>query len=1034
MVRRVSAWLMVIFLPSVLLAGTVGKILGTVVDKETGKPLMGVNVVIKGTTMGAASDIDGHFYIFNIPPGLYDLEAGYIGYAKMTIKNVRISVDLTTDVNFLLERETIVGQEVIVVAERPIIERSATNERRVVRSEDIANMPVRSATDVAALQTGVVKIGNVLHVRGGRTEEVVYYVDGVYQVNDYNRITRPEAGEISGSALEEVSYQAGGFDAEYGSATSGIVNMSTKIGSDKYQVSGEFITDGILSTDKAFLGTYSYGYNLYNLSVGGPAPVMGNKIRFYGNLEYQDQLDRRMSVGKHPEGKYLGDLDGDGLRSYGDYSWKAVYGPLPYNWSKKWMGAGNVMFDFAPVKIKLGGNFTNETYRNLYEQYAVFCPEAVPKWQTNTNAAYARLTWTVNPKTLVNMQVSHFADGYINGNPKHWDKLLRYGIRELPLDKYEEIFGGTVADTAVYDYKYTDGDLWLIVNPYLPQNGSNPRVRNEYATFFPPGTQYFDFLKNEFSYTGFNGDLKTQMGSHELRLGFEYRDHTIRYYRVAAPERLGRTYIENPPYTQAAFDTLVSSNPLLQAFGSYSDYLADYWKNAYKNAYVENMGFTIDGKNYINSDINKNRDAARTPKVGGLFIQDKIEMTDLILNVGLRYDYISPNNLGFRDKTRIVLGTDGLIAEQVYMDEDGIYSSPIKTYDPNGSAVDTVGRTQMAVVKDYHIISPRIGLAFPVTDQTVFHAQYGKYVQQPQLNRMFISFLRFASNLEQGNFTISGNPDLEPVKTTSYEMGFKQQLGMNASIDMTAFYKQMAGYVQVRNVAGARPVVYATYVNGDYGTVKGLSFSFNLRRTGYVQAMVNYTLQYAGGTGSTATSQYKIAWQSGNYPTFVSPLDFDQRHTGSINLDFRTTEKDKIGKAGVNLLFTFGSGRRYTPTVKQSTVFPSTSDIPTAALNSGVMPFIYELNLKIDKSFTIKNNDVTVYLWIDNLLNTKNVRTVYTGTGLPDYDGWFDKDDGKTWKANPANHVDLYNMRQASPFNFETPRTVRLGVKFDLGQ
>jgi len=179
MVRRVSAWLMVIFLPSVLLAGTVGKILGTVVDKETGKPLMGVNVVIKGTTMGAASDIDGHFYIFNIPPGLYDLEAGYIGYAKMTIKNVRISVDLTTDVNFLLERETIVGQEVIVVAERPIIERSATNERRVVRSEDIANMPVRSATDVAALQTGVVKIGNVLHVRGGRTEEVVYYVDGV---------------------------------------------------------------------------------------------------------------------------------------------------------------------------------------------------------------------------------------------------------------------------------------------------------------------------------------------------------------------------------------------------------------------------------------------------------------------------------------------------------------------------------------------------------------------------------------------------------------------------------------------------------------------------------------------------------------------------------------------------------------------------------------------------------------------------------------------------------------------------------------
>jgi hypothetical protein len=152
------------------------------------------------------------FYIFNIPPGIYELEASYIGYAKTTIQNVRISVDLTTDVNFLLEREAVAGQEVIVVAERPIIEKSSTNERRVVRSEDIENLPVRGAKDIAALQTGVVKIGNELHVRGGRTEEVVYYVDGVYQVNEYNRITRPEAGEVSSSPSRKCP-TSGRFDA-----------------------------------------------------------------------------------------------------------------------------------------------------------------------------------------------------------------------------------------------------------------------------------------------------------------------------------------------------------------------------------------------------------------------------------------------------------------------------------------------------------------------------------------------------------------------------------------------------------------------------------------------------------------------------------------------------------------------------------------------------------------------------------------------------------------------------------------------------
>jgi len=445
------------------------------------------------------------------------------------------------------------------------------------------------------------------------------------------------------------------------------------------------------------------------------------------------------------------------------------------------------------------------------------------------------------------------------------------------------------------------------------------------------------------------------------------------------------------------------------------------------------MGYTIDGMDYINESVKDNRDGPRTPKIGGLFIQDKIELRDLVLNMGLRYDYISPDNRTFVDNALIVIDSLGQIAQTVYHNEDGVYNSYAPTYSVLGEVIDSEGRPQLEDSKIHHIISPRLGLAFPVTDRTVFHAQYGKYVQQPQLNRMFLSYLRFAANLEQGNFTISGNPALEPVKTTSYELGFKQQLGMNASIDMTVFYKQLTGYVQVRNVIGARPIIYATYVNGDYGTVKGLSLSFHLRRTGYIQAMVNYTLQYAGGTGSTANGQYRIAWQSGNYPTYVCPLDFDQRHTGNVNIDFRTTEKDLIGKAGINLLFTFGSGRPYTPTKIDSYVFPSISDRPIAAINSGVMPFSYQLNMKLDKSIGFKGVDLTFFLWIQNLLNTKNVRDVHDGTGLANYDGWFDTDNGKKWLEDPDNNVDVYNMRQNHPLYYETPRTIRFGVQFDLG-
>jgi len=1022
MARRVLSCFLVILLPYVLLAGTVGKIAGIVSDKETGKPLMGVNIVIKETSMGAASGVDGRYFIMNVSPGLYDLEASYIGYAKMTIQNVRVTVDITTDMNFEMSSETIQGQEVIVIAERPLIEVKSTNERRVIRSEDIENLPVRGASDIVGLQTGVVKIGNDLHVRGGRREEVVYYVDGVYQVNDYNRFDRPEAGEVSSTALEEVSYQAGGFDAEYGSATAGLVNMSTRTGTGRYKLHGEVITDEFLSEEKAYLGTYSYGYNIYNLAIGGP---ITNKIRFYANGERQFMRDRRTSAGTHPVGTWTGDANEDGIKNYEEYEWEARGGPLPNNEIGKWMGAGNLIFDYKPINLKVGGNFTYENYREYSllggHQRSLMSSEHNPLWKTRTVSTYARMTWTINPRTLLKVQGSYFQDSYKTGDPQHWEDFMQYGMKELPYDKFLEIYGAN-ADSSLYG-KNEDG--WIVVQPQLYANGSNPRVLNEYAEFFPNGTIWDDYEKNETGYLGINANLKTQVGDHEVNIGGEFRDYTVRYYRIGAPMRLASGYIGNPPLSEDEYDT--------RKYSSYDEYVEQYWFLRYKNAYAENMGYTIDGMDYINESVKDNRDGPRTPKVGGLFIQDKVELRDLVINMGLRYDYISPDNRTFVDNALIVIDSLGQIAETVYFNEDGVYNSYAPTYSVLGEVIDSEGRPQLEDSKIHHIISPRLGLAFPVTDRTVFHAQYGKYVQQPQLNRMFLSYLRFAANLEQGNFTISGNPALEPVKTTSYELGFKQQLGMNASIDMTVFYKQLTGYVQVRNVIGARPIIYATYVNGDYGTVKGLSLSFHLRRTGYIQAMVNYTLQYAGGTGSTANGQYRIAWQSGNYPTYVCPLDFDQRHTGNVNIDFRTTEKDLIGKAGINLLFTFGSGRPYTPTKIDSYVFPSISDRPIAAINSGVMPFSYQLNMKLDKSIGFKGVDLTFFLWIQNLLNTKNVRDVHDGTGLANYDGWFDTDNGKKWLEDPDNNVDVYNMRQNHPLYYETPRTIRFGVQFDLG-
>lgn len=1044
--RTLSKLFLFLIVPFMVFAETSGKIDGIVTDKQTGEPLMGVNVVIKGTSMGAATDTEGRYYILNVPPGIYEMEARYIGYAMVRVTNVRVTVDITTTIDVNLETEAIQGQEVVVVSERPLIEKKATNERRVVRSEDIENLPVRGTQEIIALQTGAVKVGADLHIRGGRREEIAYYVDGVYMVNDYDRFDRPEAGEVSNLALEEVSFQAGGFDAEYGSATAGLVNMSTKTGGNRFQLSGEVASDEFLSKTKAVLGTYSYGQNTYNLSFGGP---ITNSLTFYMNAEHQYNYDRRTTSAAHPVGTFLGDLNEDGPHQYEEYEVTSAYGPLPYNSENKWMSSGNILWDKKKFRLKIGGNYTNNNWYVYNNNRAPYAIESTPLWKSQTYSLYGRATLTLDSQTLMNFQVSKFQDAYQNGHPEYWEDFLLYGLRSMNMtnirswaalseDDFDSLFQSQagimrniIKDTA--NYEVVDGIL--MYNTDLPNNGSDPLTKTAYADFKAPGTVDGVFEKNETGYMGFNWDLKAQRGVHELKVGAEYRAYTVRYYRLGAPELLASKLYNNTPYTSSQYTNLYTAgDPTITKYADYNAYIENYWYQAYKYAYAENMGYTYDGTEYIDSDLADDRDGPRRPVVGGIYVQDKVELRDLIMNIGLRYDYISPNNYYFRDPQKIILDSLGLIAENVYMDEDGEYTSYAPTYALDGSAVDLEGVSQLSKRKAYNQVSPRLGLAFPVTDQTVFHAQYGKYVQQPQLNRMFISYVRFASNLGQGNFTISGNPELEPVQTTSYEIGFKQQLGVNSSVDVTVYYKQLTGYVQVRNVLNASPVVYATYVNGDYGSIKGLSFSYNMRRTGYVRAFLNYTLQYAGGTGSTGTGQYKIAWQSGNYPTFVSPLDFDQRHTGSFNLDFRTTQRDIIKDAGANFLFSFGSGRRYTPVEVTSYVFPKISDTPVAALNSGIMPWVYQLDMKLDKNFKVGPMKANVYFWVQNLTDHKNVRNVHDGTGEADYDGWFSTASGAAWADDPDNNVDLYIMKMQEPYYYESPRTVLLGLRFFIGQ
>jgi len=223
-----------------LIAGTTGKIAGRVTDATTNEPLIGANVVVQGTSMGATTDIDGYYSIANLLPGKYVLVVSFVGYKRTTITNVTVKIDLTTTIDVQMQQDVVQGEEVIVRAERPLVQKDLTSTSVTVSSEELARIPTENIGQVVNLQAGVV----AGHFRGGRSNEVAYLIDGVSVVDPYNG---QRSIEIENTSIREMEVISGTFNAEYGQAMSGIVNIVTQEGSPELHGSisaytGDYVT------------------------------------------------------------------------------------------------------------------------------------------------------------------------------------------------------------------------------------------------------------------------------------------------------------------------------------------------------------------------------------------------------------------------------------------------------------------------------------------------------------------------------------------------------------------------------------------------------------------------------------------------------------------------------------------------------------------------------------------------------------------------------------------------------------------------
>jgi len=273
--RRAS----LIFIPLAILilvvsswGATAGKIDGKVIDVETGEPLIGVNVQVFSDSdelmAGAATDFDGNYFILNVRPGIYKVRASYVGYNSTTQTGVVVSTDRTTTINFQLESTVLESEEIVITAERRQVELDVTTTTTTTTAEQIENMPVTTVQEVLSVKAGIVEHRGELHLRGGRAREVAYMVDGM-------PVTDPTYGSqglrVSTSSVQEITVQTGSYNAEYGGALSGIVNIVTREGDpNKFSGSASYMTDNFRADA---LNKWTNNSDRLEFTLSGPEPI-----------------------------------------------------------------------------------------------------------------------------------------------------------------------------------------------------------------------------------------------------------------------------------------------------------------------------------------------------------------------------------------------------------------------------------------------------------------------------------------------------------------------------------------------------------------------------------------------------------------------------------------------------------------------------------------------------------------------------------------------------------------------------------------
>ncbi|MDX2359880.1 MAG: carboxypeptidase-like regulatory domain-containing protein [Crocinitomicaceae bacterium] len=648
--------------------------------------------------------------------------------------------------------------------------------------------------------------------------------------------------------------------------------------------------------------------------------------------------------------------------------------------------------------------------------------------------------------------------------------------------------------------------LWTVARQYT--NSHISELNTDAGTSYQNlGLTYVDY---EPLNTGWASTHGGEYGGQENNDEQTFFDYNLRNYLFEEGELStgagGSEYINIDQYDPNIYQMdWFSPDELLNSGNSY----VSYW--GYDHAGNKTKNDPTDINKYFNEfDENGNYKryvGAYQPTYIAGYLMDKFAFRDIVFNVGVRVDVFDANQPVLKDKYLIYNARTVAEANEVYANDaskDWLNTIPETMgeeyvvyvndefnpnsilgfrngdtwYDANGIEVEDPKSIEAVsaggvmpylknpgqnsptadAFEDYKpqvSIMPRVSFSFPISDEASFFAHYDILTKRPTSG---VRFDPFQYQFINERSAIVNNSNLRPEKTIDYELGFQQVLSKTSSLKISAFYREQRDNVQLINVTGAYPRQYRTFGNRDFGTVKGVTVSYDMRRTGNIRMTANYTLQFADGTGSDATSAAGLI--NAGLPNLraIFPYSFDQRHAFAITFDYRYGEgADYNGPSikGVNLFENMGlnivsniySGSPYSAQQDISDegfISPSNGSGLTGTTNGSRLPWSYRLDLQLDRTFNImvgKKDDkkkatfLNVYLRVTNLFNQFNVLSVYRATGNPDDDGYLEAAQYQTSIANQQDEQafrEFYALKVNNPNNISSPRTIRLGVKFDF--